>query len=113
MQATEANKPEFTMKIRDLKNWDRLCQDDLTHNNVRPASLSPHLQEFQERLRRKRYIDDAMEDIRAVLAYCRLPDLRCSRYMHRSRGLGSLQRLRIYISRAPFQRRLTYRNWTT
>jgi len=39
MQATEANKPEFTMKIRDLKNWDRLCQDDLTHNNVRPHPI--------------------------------------------------------------------------
>jgi hypothetical protein len=54
------------MKLLDLKTWDRLSQDDLTHNDVRHASLSPQLQEFQERLRRKRYIDDAIEDVRAV-----------------------------------------------
>jgi hypothetical protein len=113
MQATGANWPEFTMKLRDLKNWNRLCQDDLTHNNISRASSSPHLRAFQERLRRKRYIDDAIEDVRAVLAHCGLPDLRLSRYVRRSRGLGSLQRLRAYISRASSQRRLTYRNWTT
>ena len=113
MHTTEANRPEFTMKLQDLENWDRLREDDLTYNNVRRAPLSPHLREFRERLQRKRFVDNAIEDVRTVLARCRLPDLRYSRYMRRSRGLVSLQRLRKHISRASFQQRLPYRNWTT
>src|SRR6266850_1354111 len=85
MQTTKANKPEFTIK----------------------------LEEFRERLRRKRYIDNAIEDVRAAFPCCRLPDLHCSRYMRGSRRLGRLQRLPTHISRASSQWRLYYRNWTT
>jgi len=114
MHPTEANRIEFTMRLRNLANWDRLCEDDLTYNNIRRAPfLSPRRQLFQDRLRRKRYIDKAIEDVRATISCCRLPDLRCSRYMCRSGEFGSLQRLQTHISRASSQRRLTHRNWTT
>jgi hypothetical protein len=80
MHAAEAN-PEFTMKLRDLENWDRHREDDLTYNRVRRALFSSHLREFRERLRRKRYIYSDIKDVRAAIACCRLPDLRCSRYL--------------------------------
>jgi|SRR6266850_2432900 len=114
MQTTKANKPEFTIKLEDLDRWDRgLREENLTHNNVSRASSSPQLEEFRERLRRKRYIDNAIEDVRAAFPCCRLPDLHCSRYMRGSRRLGRLQRLPTHISRASSQWRLYYRNWTT
>jgi hypothetical protein len=112
MQTAEANKPEFTMRLQDLGRWDHyLREDDLIYNNVRRATSSLHLQEFRERLQRKRYIGNAVEDVRAAFPCCRLPDLRCSRYMRGSGGLGlgSLQRPRTHISRAASQRRPTHR----
>ena len=71
MQTTKANKPEFTMKLQDFDRWDqKLCEDDLTYNNVRRTSSSPHLLEFRERLRRKRYIGNDIKDVRAVVPCC-------------------------------------------
>jgi hypothetical protein len=88
MYPTTANITEFTMKLRDLECWDRLCEDDLYYSNVRQGS-SQFLQEFQERLGRKRYIGDAAKDVRAALRCCRSPDFRCSRYMSDSGTLSS------------------------
>ena len=62
------------MKLRSLAIWDHLCEDDLTYNNVRRAGLSQLLGEVQEHLRRKRYINNATVDVRAVvLTICRPP----------------------------------------
>jgi hypothetical protein len=115
MQTTKENKPEFTFKLQDPKKWHNgLREDDLTHNNISRVSSSPQLEELRERLRRKRYVDNAIEGVRAVVfPCCGLPDLRCSRYMRGSRRLGPLQRLPTHISRASSQQRLQYRNWTT
>ena len=102
------------MNLRSLAMWDRLSEDDLTYNNVRRAGSSQLLEKLQERLRRKRYIDDAFVDERAVLLWCRPPDLRYSRYMRRSGTLcdavrRTTQCLGTHISRPPSQRQLTYR----
>jgi hypothetical protein len=114
MQTTKENKPEFTFKLQDFNKWPNgLREDDLTHNNISRASSSPQLEELRGRLRRKRYFDNAIEGVRAVFPYRRLPDLRCSRYMRGSRRVGPRQRLPTHISRASSQRRLHYRNWTT
>jgi hypothetical protein len=67
MQTTEENKPEFTFKLQDLSKWPNgLHEEDLTHNNISRASSSPQLEEFRERLRRKRYVDNAIQGVRAV-----------------------------------------------
>jgi hypothetical protein len=80
--------------------------DVLDHHNILRS---------QERLQRKRYIDDAFVDVRAALPCCKPPDLHCSRYMRRSGTFwdGVIQRLGTYISRPSSQRTLTYRNWTS
>ena len=80
-----ANKTEFMIKLRRLENWDHLSVHDLSHNGVRELGSSPFLQKFQQRLKRKRYIDNAMGkyDVRAVLRSlrcCRPPDFRCSKH---------------------------------
>ncbi|KAH9964146.1 kinase-like domain-containing protein [Russula dissimulans] len=62
MVPTLANRTEFIMKLRDFERWCRLCEDDLNHSNVRQARSSQFLQEFQERLGRKRYIANATKD---------------------------------------------------
>jgi hypothetical protein len=51
-------RTEFTMKLWSPAVWDLLCNDDLIYNNVRRAGSSQPLREFQERLRRKRYVDN-------------------------------------------------------
>jgi hypothetical protein len=86
---TTANITEFTMKLGDLECWDRLCEDDLYYSNVRQAGSSQFLQEFRERLGRKRYIGNDAKDVRAALRCCRSPDFRCSRYMSHSGTLSS------------------------
>ena len=86
MVPTSAKKAEFTMKIRGLERWDHLCQDDLYHSNVvAGTSQSQFLKTFQERLWRKRYIEDGTKNVRAVLHCCRLPDFRSFSYMRNSR----------------------------
>ncbi len=65
--------------LQNVAYWDRLRERDLTYSNVRLAPSSPHLQELQEHLRRKRYINNVTENVRAVLPCCRPPDLHCSR----------------------------------
>ena len=81
MVLTTASLPEFTMKLRDIDNWDRLCRDDLNHSDIRETRSSEFLQTFQKRLERKRYLS---EDVRAVLRCCRPPDFRCSSYLRHS-----------------------------
>ncbi len=97
MEPTEANRIEFTITLPNLDNC-RLSARDLDDNEV--TGSSPHLQVFQERLRRKRYIN-AVEDVRALVTCCRPADLRFSRHMGRFWGPGSSQRLWILISRTP------------
>jgi hypothetical protein len=111
-----SDRPEFTMYLRNLATWDRLSENDLTYNNVRPAGSSQPLEELQERLWRKRYIGDAFVNVRPVLLCCRPPDLRCSRYMRRSGAFcnavrRTTQRLGTHISRTLTQRQLTHRIW--
>src|SRR5260370_5027357 len=96
MFPTTADITEFTMKLRDLECWDRLCEDDLYYSNVRQAGSSQFLQEVQERLGRKRYIGNAAKDVRAPLRCCRSPDFRCSRYMSHSGTLSSPVRRSLY-----------------
>ena len=67
------------MKIRDLAMWDRLGQGDLLYNNVRRAESSQFLEQFQQNLRRKRYISPANPYVRTALPCCRPPNLRSSR----------------------------------
>jgi hypothetical protein len=82
---TEANKTEFTMKLRELQYWNRLSVEDLSLNKINEARSSQFLQEFQGRLKRKRYIDNATKgdyEVRAVLRSLRCfrpPDFRCSK----------------------------------
>jgi len=109
MHPTQADGIEFTMTLPSIDNWPRLSAGDLAHNNVTLGSTS-HLREFQERLRRKRYIY-VVEDVRAVIASCRPAHLRCSRHIRRFGGPGSSQRLRTLISRASSQWKLAI--WTT
>jgi len=82
-------RAEFIIRLRSNGNWDRLCSADLTYNNVKPVRSSQRLEGVQERLRRKRFIE---EEVRAVLPCSRPPDLRCSRYMRRSRTLWDTYR---------------------
>jgi len=78
------------MKLEALARWDRLHHPDLRYNDVRHVTSPPqYVQELQERLRRKRHIDDATEDVRAILSCCSPPDLRCSSFIQ-SGGLRSL-----------------------
>ena len=89
---TESHGTVFTMKLRGVAYWDRLDDVDLAYNDVRRVgvgSYPPYVQELQEHLRRKRYINDATEDVHAVLPCCRPPDLRCSSFI-RSGELKSL-----------------------
>jgi len=62
-----------TMTKRSFEYWDHLCDDDLYHSNIRRVGSLQFLDEFQERLGRKRYLT---EDVRAVLRCCRPPDFR-------------------------------------
>ena len=89
------NHTEFTIKLERVENWNRLRGEDLSHNEVREVESSPFLQEFQQRLRRKRYIDNARGkyDVRAVLRSlrcCRPPDHRCSKHFSSTVSLPSL-----------------------
>ena len=109
---------ELRMKLRSVALWDRLREDDLTYDNVRRVGSSQLLEEFQERLRRKRYIDAAFVEVRAVPPCCRPLDLCRSRYMRRSGTLcnavrRTTQRLWTHISRPSSQRKPTYRIWTS
>ena len=115
------NRTEFTIKLQGLESWDRLCEDDLYYSDIRGVGSSQFLQEFQERLGQKRYIDNATEDVRAVLRCCKPPDFRCSRYICYSGTLSSPVRRSLYrlclwthISRvSPLsQQKPTYRNGT-
>jgi hypothetical protein len=54
------DQAEFTLKLWDLENWDCLLPSDLMYNDVRHAQSSPHLEQFQERLQRKRYIEKTL-----------------------------------------------------
>ncbi len=109
MQPTHADRTEFTMTLPSRDNWRRLSEEDLAHNKV-TRGWSSHLREFEERLRRKRYID-AVQDVRTVVACCRPTHLRCSRHMRLFGRSGSSQRLRTLISRASSQWKLAI--WTT
>ncbi len=78
------------MKLEDLAHWDRLHYRDLRYNDVSKVTSSPpYVQELQERLQRKRYINDATEDVRTILPCCRPSNLRCSSFI-RSGELRSL-----------------------
>ena len=64
------------MKIPSLENWGRLWDTDLTLNSIERAETSQYpqdqcLQEFQQYLGRKRYVDDDTGHVRAVLRSCR------------------------------------------
>ena len=64
------------MKIPSLENWGRLWDTDLTLNSIERAESSQYpqdqcLQEFQQYLGRKRYVDDDTGHVRAVLRSCR------------------------------------------
>ncbi|KAH9953313.1 hypothetical protein BC827DRAFT_1249376 [Russula dissimulans] len=113
MFPTIANATEFTMKLRGFECWDSLCEADLSHSDISEAE-SQLLQEFQERLGRKRYITGG---VRAVLRCCRPPDFRCSRHRRYSGKWSSpvrrsLQGLWIHFSSKSHQRKPIYRNWT-
>ena len=72
-------KAEYTVKLEALAHWDRLDDEDLRYDNVRRVTSSPpYIQELQERLRRKRYIDNATEDVRVIPSCCRPSKLGCS-----------------------------------
>ena len=111
---TLSTKLEFTMKLRSLADWDRLSYNNLVYNNVRRAASSQHLTEFQGRLGRRRYIGNDTADVRAALPCCRLPDLRCSRYIRRSGTFCNIVRTQYLGTRIlkVSQRKLTLRNWT-
>ncbi|KAH9957699.1 kinase-like domain-containing protein [Russula dissimulans] len=64
------NRTEFIMKLRRFERWPQLCESDLNHSNVRKARSSQFLQEFQERLGRRRYISNATEDLFRALVQC-------------------------------------------
>ena len=80
-------RTEFTIRLRDYATWDRLRYEDLIYNNVIRVPSSQILEDFQERLQRRRYIGNSVAGVRTVLLCCRPPDLRCSRNMRRSRTL--------------------------
>ncbi len=96
MRPTETDRTQFTIQLLDLDNWGHFSQHNLHYNEVTLAEssqetfskLSKSLREFQECLRRKRYINNGVEDVRAVVVCCRPPDLRCPRNMRRFRALG-------------------------
>ncbi len=77
-------RAKLTIKLRNLETWDRLSENDLTYNDVRPAVSPRFLREFQGRLQRKRYIDDGIAEVRTLLPCYRPPDLCCSSYMRYS-----------------------------
>jgi len=59
MVPTMASITEFiVINLRGFKHWDRLCEDDLIYSEIRIAWSSRFLQDFQERLERKRYITE-------------------------------------------------------
>ena len=89
------HQTKFTIKLERAENWNRLEGGDLSYNEIRQVESSPFLQEFQQRLRRKRYIDNARGkyDVRAVLRSlrcCRPPDFRCSKHFSSTVSLPSL-----------------------
>ena len=100
------------MRFRSLADWDRLSYNDLVYNSDRRAGSSQRLGEFQGRLRRRCYIVNDTAGVRAALPCCRLPDLRCSRYIGRCGSFCDVVRtqyLGTRISRLS-QRKLTLRN---
>jgi hypothetical protein len=75
---------QYKMKLRDFDCWGNLSEDDLRYNDLRYHNTSEvssqFFEEVQESLRRKRYIGNATQDVRALLLRCcGRPDLRCSR----------------------------------
>ncbi len=64
------------MKIPSLEGWGSLWDTVLTLNSIERAESSQYpqeqcLQEFQQYLGRKRYVDDATGNVRAMLRSCR------------------------------------------
>jgi hypothetical protein len=99
------------MKLQGLERWGNLSDDDL-HNNDITAVSSEFLEEIRESLRRKRYIDNTIQDVRAVLLRCcRPPDLRCSRNMRNSWPMSIRERERFWNQISSHSlRKTTHRN---
>jgi hypothetical protein len=85
---SEPHRRELLITLEHIDDWTRLHLGDLNVNHVfQSAPSSSHVRDLQHRLQRKRYVNNVLENVRAVLPCCRPPNLRCSRYLCHSGGL--------------------------